>query len=127
MCPATLSQSSTSDRTWFKPRRESEPLGTQYLGTWNVEGLRGDSRIKLTEITRTMITQRIDILAIQETQLHDSEYFEHEGFMVCMSGEPDKEKRSVAGVGFLVAPWARSATVAFRAISSRLASLRVRV
>eukprot|EP00959_Pyramimonas_sp_CCMP1952_P224986 4704432-Pyramimonas_sp.AAC.1 len=74
-----------------------------------------------------MAAHRIAVLAIQETQLHGSEYYDYDGFMLCLSGEPDDAKRSVAGVGFIVAPWARSAIVAFRAVSPRLASLRIKV
>eukprot|EP00959_Pyramimonas_sp_CCMP1952_P013675 288903-Pyramimonas_sp.AAC.1 len=71
-----------------------------------------------------MVAHRIDVLATPETQLHGSEYYDYDGFMVCLSGEPDHEQRSVAGVGFVVAPWARSAVVAFRATSPRLAAMR---
>eukprot|EP00959_Pyramimonas_sp_CCMP1952_P262435 5487273-Pyramimonas_sp.AAC.1 len=38
-----------------KPRRTCRPLRTRTLATWNVEGPRGDSSIRLVELRDTMI------------------------------------------------------------------------
>jgi exonuclease III len=66
-------------------------------------------------------------LCIQETQLHGAYYEEELGFLICLSGELDAERLSNAGVGFIIAPWARASLVAFRTYSPRLASVRLRV
>eukprot|EP00959_Pyramimonas_sp_CCMP1952_P059348 1239441-Pyramimonas_sp.AAC.1 len=83
---------------WCQPRRSCVPLGSEQLGSWNVEGLRGDSRIKLTELFRMMNSIGLGILCIQETQLHGAYYEEELGFLICLSGELDAERLSNAGV-----------------------------
>ena len=104
------------------------PLQKQTFATWNVEGLRGDSIVKLVELTEMMKRRCISVLCIHETHLHGAEYYKDDsGFLICLSGELDDKTRSDAGVGFIVSPWACSAIVAFRACSSRSASLRINV
>ena len=75
-----------------------------------------------------MKDERISVLCIQETHLTGSECFESAGFTLFLSGaEAILGERDYAGVGFLVAPWARKSVISFRAISSRVAALRLKV
>ena len=94
------------------------------MGTWNVEGL---SDIKIFQICRIMRLRSKGTLCTQET--HDtnsiSRYLEG-GYLLINSGADDG-KRSFAGVGFIVAPWLRSAVYSFKQISDRIAVLKLRV
>ena len=56
-----------------------------------------------------------------------AEYYEDGGFMFFLSGATSGEARTFAGVGFIVAPWAAGSIVSFKAVSERVASLRVKV
>eukprot|EP00959_Pyramimonas_sp_CCMP1952_P402315 8430936-Pyramimonas_sp.AAC.1 len=128
IAPSSIPPTPQSRSSWGRPRTACLPTSTIRLGSWNVEGLRGDSQVKFTELFGTMRKQNIDILCIQETHLHGTDYYKHEeGFLVCLSGELDANKRSDAGVGFIVAPWAEKSAVAFHASSPRLASLRIKI
>ena len=49
-----------------------------------------------------------------------------EGFLVCLSGGVIG-KRDYAGVGFIVAPWARCYIIGFCEFSDRIMSLKLRV
>ena len=89
------------------------PLSIERVASWNVEGLRGPSEIKLTELCMIMKREGISILCMQETHLSESTYFEVDGFLVFNSGGCADVVRSYAGVGFIIAPWARSSIVTF--------------
>ena len=74
-----------------------------------------------------MILRGVGILCLQETHLTGASHFEEDGFSFFLSGATSGDARSYAGVGFAVAPWAANAIVSFKAISDRVASLRVKV
>ena len=107
-------------------RRLCKLVQLERIGTWNVEGLLGPSRIKLAELHLVMMAEGISILCIQETHLQEAEHFEEDGFSVFLSGACKDGCRSYAGVGFIVAPWAIQSIVSFKAIDDRMASLRVK-
>ena len=89
--------------------------------------MEGFTDIKFFELKQAMCKQRIAILCIQETRIKASpHYVSEDGFTVILSGSTDVE-REFAGVGFIVAPWARSSVVSFLQWSNRLASLKIRV
>ena len=73
-----------------------------------------------------MQSRNVDILCIQETHLNGAEYYDIDGFMVCLSGD-QSDSRSHSGVGFIVSPLARRSVVSFQAVNDRLASLKVKV
>ena len=102
------------------------PVQLERIGTWNVEGLLGASRTKLFELYLIMKQHGISVLCIQETHLLDAEYFKEEGFSVFLSGACGNGPRFYAGVGFLVSFWAMKSIISFKAISDRIASLRVK-
>ena len=110
-----------------RPRKICAPVQLERIGTWNVEGLLGASRTKLFELYLIMKQQGISVLCIQETHLLDAEYFEEEGFSEFLSGACRDGPRSYAGVGFLVVPWVIKSIISFKAISDRIASLKVKV
>ena len=110
-----------------RPRRGCLPARFNRIATWNVEGLRGASSVKLEEIREFMRLRRVGILCLQETHLTGAEYYEDGGFMFFVSGATSGEARTFAGVGFFVAPWAAGSIVSFKAVSERVASLRVKV
>ena len=110
-----------------RPRKLCTPICPERIASWNVEGLRGPSQTKISELCIFMRREGINILCMQETHLSGAFYFEVDGFMVFNSGNNDESERSYAGVGFIVAPWAKSSIVAFKSISDRIASLRVKV
>eukprot|EP00959_Pyramimonas_sp_CCMP1952_P289646 6057880-Pyramimonas_sp.AAC.1 len=62
-----------------------------------------------------MVARRLDDVAIPKFSYTYPNY-DDDDFVVCVSGESDVAHRPVVVVGFIVAPWARSAIVAFRAI-----------
>ena len=67
-----------------------------------VQGLRGDSAVKIDELLLTMSEREIDILCIQETHLNGAECCTREGYAICLSGCRDSDERSYAGVEFIV-------------------------
>ena len=92
--------------------------------SWNVEGL---SEIKLFEIVQMMRRRKVDILCMQETRIKQSpHYMTDEGFLVISSG-PTGDGGEYAGVGFIIAPWARHAVYGFVQLSSRVACLKLKV
>eukprot|EP00959_Pyramimonas_sp_CCMP1952_P422471 8849885-Pyramimonas_sp.AAC.1 len=68
----------------------------------------------------------IAVLCLQETHCKGSPVFDVEGFCVILSGK-EEDAREYAGVGFIVAPWAKQAIKGYMQQSSRMASLRIRV
>ena len=75
-----------------------------------------------------MQSQNIQILAIQETHLHGIQCFMIGGYSIMLSGSAvDASIRNYTGVGFIVAPEAQKAVSGFRAITDRIAELRIRV
>ena len=90
--------------------------------SWNVEGL---SDVKLIQICIYMRSNSIDICCLQETRKPKSDTYSTDGgFLVYLSGRGD-EHREWAGVGFVVAPWAKSLATSFRPCCSRIASLKL--
>ena len=112
---------------WNTQRRLCIPCHINRIGTWNVEGLRGDSIIKLDELIQCMGDRGIDALCMQETHLNGAEYYMKNDFKIVLSGSLDVETRTYASVGFLVSPKILKSTVAFKAFSDRLATLRIKV
>ena len=98
--------------------------GDLVIASWNVEGL---SEIKLWELTSIMGRRHIDILCIQETHIIQSPYYSTDsGYLVILSGSSSGD-REYAGVGFIVAPWAKHAVAGFLQFSNRLACMKFRV
>lgn len=92
--------------------------------SWNIEGL---TDAKLVTLQRYMVQYRISILCVQETHKAESAYFTTaDQFLIVLSGSAGLT-REFAGVGFIVAPWARQSLISFKQISNRLASVKVRV
>ena len=119
--------SSRDGASWGRSKRRCVPLRSRRLATWNVEGIHGDSQVKLEELCIFMRLRDVDILCIQETHKFGAEYFYVNGYMVCLSGSRSGgQTRSNAGVGFIVAPRARPSIISFKASSDRLASLKVK-
>ena len=113
--------------SWGRPRRVCKPCSLQRLGTWNIQGLRGDSAVKIDELLLMMSQREMDVLCIQETHLNGAECYTREGYAVFLSGCRDSAERSYAGVGFIVSPRIRSAVVAFKACDDRIATLRLKI
>ena len=97
------------------------------MATWKVEGLRGDSLVKLEELLHTMRNNSIDILCGQETHLHGAEYSSKNDHKLFFSGSLDVQNRTYAGVGFLVGPSVVNSVIAFKACDDRIATLRVKI
>ena len=85
-----------------------------------------DLDTKLTQLTAVMKQQGIAVLCLQETHIAGSFHFIFHGYHVIFSGRPD-DKREYAGVGYIIAPWARQAILSFIQVDSRLAGLRMKV
>ena len=74
-----------------------------------------------------MTRRRISILCIQETRIIQSPYYTTDnGFLVILSGSSEVA-RDYAGVGFIVAPWAKHSVSGFLQFSSRLMCMKFRV
>ena len=94
------------------------------VASWNVEGL---SEIKQFEIIQMMQRRKVDIACLQETRIKQSpHYITDEGFLVILSGSAS-DGREYAGVGFIIAPWARHAVYGFLQLSSRIACVKLKV
>jgi exonuclease III len=65
----------------------------------------------------------IDLLLLQETHITTSQQFLKDGFQILYSGNSSE---SHAGVGFIIAPWARHFAFSFCSHSARCASLKLR-
>ena len=63
-----------------RPKKYCMPVSINRVATWNIEGMRGNSRIKLVELCLFMKVHGISILCLQETQLFGNEYFMEDGF-----------------------------------------------
>jgi len=76
-----------------------------------------------------MKTTIIAILAIQETHLRGMHDFNIFGYSIMLSGSTTQTKigRNFSGVGFIIAPEVQPAVIGFRAVSYRIAELRLRV
>ena len=73
--------------------------------SWNVEGL---TDLKIHEICSYMQTHGVDAICLQETRRPNSDHYVAEGgFLIVLSGTAGNA-REYAGVGFIVAPWART-------------------
>ena len=97
------------------------------IASWNVEGLRGNSAVKLEELKRFMTSQQVGIICMQETHLEQTECYKDGAFGIFLSGTGDTSVRSYAGVGFMVSPRVMKSVVCFRGVSDRMATLRVKV
>ena len=94
------------------------------IGQWNVEGL---TKVKIFQLQQVMVNRGFGVLCMQETHCVRSEYYVNgDGYFVVLSGT-DGQGRDFSGVGFLIAPWARSAIIGFKQISARVACLKMRV
>ena len=101
------------------------PVDITRVATWNVEGL-GANTTKLEQIIQVMRYYNIAVLCIQETHVTAAPVYDIDGFLVILSGGIEGTIE-YAGVGFIVAPWARLSIMCFVQYNSRLASLRMRV
>ena len=99
-----------------RPKKFCYPADIDVICTWNVEGMRGDSAVKLVELRLYMKKYSIGILCLQETHLLGAHFMEEDGFSVFLSGASLDVGCSYAGVGFMVAPWVTRAIVSFKAI-----------
>ena len=63
---------------------------------------------------------------MQETHIRTSPYYTEDGFLVILSGASSVAKE-FAGVGFIVAPWAKHSAIGFLQFSNRLCCLKLRV
>eukprot|EP00959_Pyramimonas_sp_CCMP1952_P031902 669383-Pyramimonas_sp.AAC.1 len=95
---------SFSSSTWHRHRRLCTPGRVRHVATWNVDGFRGDSLVKLEELLHAMRNNSIDILCGQKTHLHGAEYYSKHNYKLFFSGSLDVQNRTCAGVGFLVGP-----------------------
>ena len=92
--------------------------------TWNIEGL---TDVKLEEVNCYMRRHGIDVCCLQETRAKDSAYYTTEsGNLLIMSGSTEAEA-SHAGVGFIIAKDTKHHVKKFCQISSRLASVTLKV
>ena len=67
----------------------------------------------------------IAVLSIQETHILGCPYYEHNGFLVILSGSEGKD-REHAGTGFIVAPWVRKSVQSFTQLNERLCNVKMR-
>ena len=80
----------------------------QHFATWNIEGL---TEAKIASLQVVMRNSSIGVMCIQETHKPMSDYYStDDDFLIILSGSTDVSKEH-AGVGFIVAPWMRSAIV----------------
>ena len=92
------------------------------VGSWNVEGL---TEIKLHEICMYMKQQSIHIMCIQEARKPNSDhYVTQDGFLVVLSGTSGANIE-LAGVGFIVAPFARYCVAGYWQVDNRIAFIKV--
>ena len=109
----------------YQRRKAPWPTGIAKAISWNVEGL-GDDTTKLEQVIAVMRQHNVAIACIQETHVAAAPLFEVEGYFVILSGGVD-ERREYAGVGFVVAPWAKHAITSFTQYNSRMAGIRLKV
>ncbi|CAE8606196.1 unnamed protein product, partial [Polarella glacialis] len=100
-------RSRSQDPKQFLRKTRTAPTDFRTFAMWNVEGLNADNLdTKLTQLIQIMRRRRIAVLCIQETHVAGSIYFSLDGFLVIFSGGTS-DQRETAGVGFIVAPWAK--------------------
>ena len=96
------------------------------VSTWNVEGL---TDIKMYQICKYMLSQRVGLVCLQETRQSNASYYKYYldgwGFQVILSGGAGQEKEW-AGVGFVVAPKLQTCIHGFSQISNRMISMKLR-
>ena len=98
--------------------------GRLEIGTWNIEGL---TDVKLIELQEHMLNMQLDVLCLTEVRKPGAEsYATEEGFYFILFGGVVGE-RDYAGVGFLIAPYARQCMIGFAEHFDRLVTLRMRV
>ena len=94
------------------------------FGSWNVEGL---TDVKLEQICNIMQSRALGLMCLQETRVPFSGSRQLDnGYSLITAGQDD-EKRTYAGVGFLIAPWLRRSVYSFKPISERLCCIKLRV
>ena len=108
----------------FRGGSLQQHTGDQFtIGTWNV---RGFTDLKLQEFILHMKFHRISILCMQETRVGKSDVYFEDGFQIIMSGRSD-DSVCWAGVGFIIAPWARDRLKNFKQICDRMAYVQFTV
>ena len=80
----------------------------------------------MIELILHMKRYSIDILCLQETHIVDTDCYEEQGFLVVLSGG-GQEKRSWAGVGFIIAPRMTSRIKSYKQVSDRICVLKLKV
>ena len=94
------------------------------FGTWNVEGL---SDLKLFQLCCMMRKRSLAFICLQDTRIPTSgSRILENGFVLITSGADD-DKRTYAGVGFLISPCIKRSIFSFKPISDRLCYLKLRV
>ena len=94
------------------------------FGTWNIEGL---TDLKIFQLCAIMRKRSLGFLCLQETHLrYSGSRTVGNGYVLITSGSDD-DKRTYAGVGFLVAPWLRSSIICFKTITERICYLKLRI
>ena len=95
-----------------------------HFGTWNVEGL---TDIKIIQLCSIMRKRALAFLCLQETRVsYSGNRVLDNGYLLITAGQDD-DKRTYAGVGFLVAPWLRQSVFSFKPTSERICCLKLRV
>ena len=98
--------------------------GSCCFGTWNVEGL---TEVKLYQLCHIMRLRSIAKLCLQETHDTNSVCTSLAGGYLLIHSGADDNQRTHAGVGFLIAPWLRSAIYSYMQISDRSCTIKIRV
>ena len=105
--------------------RYSKPYtGQLQFGSWNVEGL---TDVKLEQICNIMQSRALGLMCLQETRVPFSGSRQLDNGYGLITAGQDDEKRTYAGVGFLIAPWLRRSVYSFKPISERLCCIKLRV
>ena len=95
-----------------------------HFGSWNVEGL---TDIKLEQLCSIMRTRALGLLCLQETRVsYSGSRILDNGYIVITAAQDD-EKKTYAGVGFLLAPWMKKSVFSFKPISERICCIKLRV
>jgi hypothetical protein len=80
----------------------------------------------MIELILHMKRYNIEILCLQETRISDTDVYEEQGFLIILSGT-GQERRSWAGVGFIVSPRMMQRIKSYKQIDDRMCSLKVKV
>ena len=89
--------------------------------------MEGLTDIKLEQLCNIMRSRSLGLICLQETRVpHSGSRELDNGYILITAGEDD-EKRTYAGVGFLIAPRLKKSLYSFKPISERICRLKLRV